>query len=353
MVRPSIQAVAARMVRAVAVLAALALTGQAAIAQAVPPQRVLAAVKAQGVVHCGINMSLPGFAFPLGGDRWSGVNVDFCRALAAAVFDDPDKVRLTPVALSGMFDRLKAGDVDVLIRNVSWTSSREIEQDVAFGPVTFYDGQGFMVKKARRAATARNLSNVPVCVVGGSTTELNLKDYFRANNLQARFVVLPDWQQATAAYEGNRCDAITTDVSGLHALRATFGNLEDHIILPQVISKEPLAPVVRNGDDQWLQVVRWTHYAMVTAEDLGISRTTLDEQLKSPNPEVRRLLGLEGRQGETLGLTNDWAQRIIRHVGNYGESFDRNLGRSSPLRFNRGLNALWSQGGLQYAPPFR
>jgi general L-amino acid transport system substrate-binding protein len=290
---------------------------------------------------------------PLANDRWSGVNVDFCRALAAAIFDDPAKVRFRPTPLADAITQLKGGAHDVLVRNITWTSSREVDGQVAFGPVTFYDGQGFMVKRARRANSARNLANVPVCVVGGSTTELNGKDYFRANSLQATFVVEADWASTAAAYESGKCDAITADVSGLHALRATFGNHDDHVILPEVISKEPLAPVVRQNDDQWLQIVRWTHFAMVTAEDLGISRSTLEQQLKSPNPEVRRLLGLEGRQGELLGLPSDWAQRIIRHVGNYGDSFERNLGRSSPLRFNRGLNALWSQGGLQYAPPFR
>ncbi|MGL4240133.1 MAG: amino acid ABC transporter substrate-binding protein [Beijerinckiaceae bacterium] len=317
-------------------------------------QSTLAAIKQRGSVACGVNQSLAGFAFPLGGGRWSGMNVDFCRAIAAAVFDDPEKVTYQPVAIADMFAELKASKFDVLVRNVTWTSSREVEGQVAFGPVTFYDGQGFMVKKAQRVIlSARGLGNVPVCVASGSTTELNINDYFRANGLQARLVVMPDWAQTVAAYESGKCQAISTDTSGLHALRATFGNADDHIILPQVISKEPLAPVVRQGDDQWLQIVRWTHFAMVTGEDLGISRATLAEQLKSSSPEVRRILGLEGRQGEILGLSNDWAQRVIRHVGNYGESFERNLGRGSPLRFNRGLNALWSQGGLQYAPPFR
>jgi general L-amino acid transport system substrate-binding protein len=337
-----------RLLAAAAALAAL-LSSAAAQAQG----GTLAAVKQRGTVACGINMSLAGFAFPAGGGRWTGVNVDFCRALAAAIFDDPDKVEFKPVALADMFGKLKERDYDVLIRNITWTSSREVEGGVSFGPVTFYDGQGFMVKKARRVISASNLSNVTTCVVGGSTTELNLKDFFRVSNLKANFVVMPDWAQTVAAYEGGKCDAMTTDISGLHALRATFSNLEDHVVLPQVISKEPLAPVVRQGDDNWLQVIRWTHFAMVTAEDLGISRATLEEMRKSTNPEVRRLLGLEGRQGETLGLPNDFATRILRHVGNYGESFERNLGRSSPLRFNRGLNALWSQGGLQYAPPFR
>jgi general L-amino acid transport system substrate-binding protein len=322
----------------------------AAVAQAT---RTLAKVKERGAVACGINTSLPGFAFNTGGDRWIGQNVDFCRAIAAAIFDDPEKVTYRPVQLGEMFDRLKAGDIDVLSRNVTWSSSREIEVGVDFGPVTFYDGQGFMVKKARRVLTAKNLTNVPICVTGNSTTELNLKDYFRVNKLQARFVVKSDWAAAAAAYESGGCDALTSDVSGLHGLRATFPSPDDHVILPQVISKEPLAPAVRQGDDQWLQIVRWTHFAMVTAEDLGIGRGTLDEQMKSTNPEVRRILGLEGQQGQALGLSNDWAVRILRHVGNYGESFDRNLGRASPLRFNRGLNGLWSQGGLQYAPPFR
>jgi general L-amino acid transport system substrate-binding protein len=338
---------------AAAALAAAVIAGVAAAPAAAQGGGTLAKVKQRGTVACGINMSLAGFAFPLGNGRWSGMNIDYCRALAAAVFDDPDKVSFVPVSIADMFDKLKAGEFDVLVRNVTWTSSREVESAVSFGPVNFFDGQGFMVKNARRALSARNLTNVPVCVTGGSTTELNLKDYFRVNALQARFVVLPDWEQTTSAYASGKCDAITTDVSGLHALRATFDAPDEHTILPQVISKEPLAPVVRQGDDQWLQIIRWTHFAMVTAEDLGISRATLDEQMKSTNPEVRRILGVEGKQGEILGLTNEWARRIIRHVGNYGDSFERNLGRASPLRFNRGLNALWSQGGLQYAPPFR
>jgi general L-amino acid transport system substrate-binding protein len=335
-----------------AVLAAV-LAGPLAAPAALAQGSTLDKVKARGSVACGVNNSLAGFAFPAAQGRFVGVNADFCRAVASAIFDDPEKVTYVPVPIADMMARLKAGDFDILSRNVTWTSSREVEGQVAYGPVTFYDGQGFMVKKARRVISAKNLAGVSLCVVSGSTTELNLKDYLRSNRIEARLVVQADWAQTAAAYEGNRCDAITTDVSGLHALRATFGNPDDHLILPQVISKEPLAPVVRQDDNQWLQIIRWTHYAMVTAEDLEISRSTLDESRKSTSPEVRRLLGLEGRQGEMLGLSNDFAQRIIRHVGNYGESFERNLGRGSPLRFNRGLNALWSQGGLQYAPPFR
>jgi general L-amino acid transport system substrate-binding protein len=334
-------------------MAAAAATVLWAGAVAAQAATTLDRVKARGSIACGINQSLPGFSFPVSPGRFLGVNADFCRALAAAVFDDPEKVTYVPVPIADMFSRLKSGDYDVLARNVTWTSSREVEGEVSFGPVTFYDGQGFMVKRARRIATTKDLAGVALCVVSGSTTELNLRDYLRANRIEARLVVQPDWQQTAAAYEGGRCDAITTDISGLHALRATFGNIEEHQILPQVISKEPLAPVVRQDDMRWLQIIRWTHYAMVTAEDLDISRATLDEKLKSNAPEVRRLLGLEGKQGEMLGLSNDFARRIIRHVGNYGESFERHLGRGSPLRFNRGLNALWSQGGLQYAPPFR
>ncbi len=336
-------------------LVAIALAGAAiasgAHAQGGPP--TLEAVRQRGSVACGVNVSLAGFAFPAGPGKFVGVNADFCRALAAAIFDDPEKVTYKPVTIADMFAQLKAGDYDVLVRNVTWTSSREVEAQVAFGPVTFYDGQGFMVKRARRVATTKDLAGVSLCVTSGSTTELNLKDFLRANRIEARLVVQPDWAQTAAGYQSGRCDAITTDMSGLHALRATLDNADDHVILPQVISKEPLAPVVRQGDDRWLQIVRWTHYAMVTAEDLDISRATLEERMTSSNPEVRRLLGLEGRQGEMMGLSNDFARRIIRHVGNYGESFERNLGRGSPLRFNRGLNALWSQGGLQYAPPFR
>jgi general L-amino acid transport system substrate-binding protein len=333
-----------------ALICALAMT---LAVSAVAQTRTLATVKQRGSLNCGINTSLAGFAFPDGGGKWFGMNVDYCRAIAAAIFNDPQKVTYTPVALDTMFSQLKAGEVDILVRNITWTSSREVEGAVDFGPVTYFDGQGFMVKKARKVLTPKGLSGLPVCVPSNSTTELNARDYFRANGLQAKIMVLPTWQAMIDAYEGGQCDALTADLSGLAGAKATLRNPDDHVILSQVISKEPLAPVVRQGDDQWLQIVRWTHFAMVTAEDLGIARGNLDEQLRSSNPEIRRILGQEGRQGEILGLSPDWALRILRHVGNYGESFERNLGRNSPLKFNRGLNGLWSQGGLQYAPPFR
>jgi general L-amino acid transport system substrate-binding protein len=313
----------------------------------------LETIKQRGMVVCGANTGLPGFSVPDKQGNWSGMDVDFCRAIAAAIFNDTTKVRFIPTSSVTRFATLQSGEVDVLSRNVTWTSSRDTALGFNFGPVTYYDGQGFMVKKSLAAKSAMDLSGATVCVNQGSTTELNLADYFRTNKLQLKVVSFPTGEESVKAYEAGRCDSFTTDVSGLYAERLKMANVNDHMILPEIISKEPLAPAVRHGDDQWFDIVKWVHYALITAEELGVTKANVDEQLKSTNPDVRRLLGVEGKHGEAMGLSNDWAYRMIKLIGNYGENFERNIGSGSELKISRGLNNLWTKGGLQYAPPIR
>jgi general L-amino acid transport system substrate-binding protein len=310
-------------------------------------------IKQRGQVVCGANTGLPGFSVPDQQGNWSGMDVDYCRAIAAAIFNDPTKVRFVPTSSVNRFTTLQSGEVDVLSRNVTWTSSRDTSLGFNFGPVTYYDGQGFMVKKSSGAKSAKDLSGATVCVNQGSTSELNLADYFRSNNMQLKVVSFPTGEESVKAYEAGRCDSFTTDLSGLYAERLKMATVGDHVILPEVISKEPLAPAVRHGDDQWYDIVKWVHFALLSAEELGVTKANVDEQLQSTNPDIRRLLGTEGKHGEALGLTNDWALRVIKHVGNYGEGYERNVGKGSRLQIERGLNNLWSKGGLQYAPPIR
>jgi general L-amino acid transport system substrate-binding protein len=313
----------------------------------------LQAIKQRGQIICGANTGLPGFSIPDKQGNWSGIDVDFCKAIAAAIFNDPSKTRFIPTSSVNRFTSLQSGEVDLLSRNVTWTSSRDTALGFNFGPILYFDGQGFMVKKALNAKSAKDLSGATVCVNQGSTSELNLADYFRANNMQLKVVSYPTGEESVKAYEAGRCDSFTTDVSGLYAERLKMANVSDHIILPEIISKEPLAPAVRHGDDQWYDIVKWAHYALVTAEELGVTKANVDEQLNATNPDIRRLLGVEGKHGESLGLTNDWAYRMIKHMGNYGESFEKNVGTGSELKISRGLNQLWTKGGLQYAPPIR
>jgi general L-amino acid transport system substrate-binding protein len=313
----------------------------------------LDSVKQRGQLVCGGNTGLPGFSIPDAQGNWTGFDVDYCRAIAAAIFNDPAKVRFIGTTSVNRFAVLQSGEVDVLARNVTWTSSRDTSLGFNFGPVTYYDGQGFMVRRTVNAKSAKDLSGATICVNQGSTTELNLADFFRANNLQLKVVSFPTGEESVKAYEAGRCDSFTTDVSGLYAERLKLANQADHLILPDIISKEPLAPAVRHGDDQWHDIIKWVQYALLTAEELGVTKSNVDEMAKSTNPDIRRLLGTEGKHGEALGLTNDWAYRIVKHVGNYGESFERNIGSGSRLRIDRGLNNLWSKGGLQYAPPIR
>ncbi len=309
-------------------------------------------VKARGQLICGSNSGLAGFGLPDDQGQYKGLDVDECRAIAAAIFNDPNKVKFLPINAKDRPTILASGEIDVLIRNTTWTLSRQTG-GMFFTGVNYYDGQGFMVRKKLGVDSAFKLDGASVCVQQGTTTELNLADYFRANNMKLEAVVFATDDEATKAYDSGRCDAYTTDASGLYSERLKMSNPDDHIVLPEIISKEPLGPSVRKDDIQWFQIVQWTHYALITAEELGVTQANVDEKLKSDNPAIRRLLGVEGSYGEGLGLTNDWAYRIIKHVGNYGESFERNVGMGSPIKISRGLNALWNKGGLQYAPPIR
>jgi general L-amino acid transport system substrate-binding protein len=309
-------------------------------------------VKARGQLICGSNPGLAGFGLPDDQGMYKGLDVDECRAIAAAIFNDPNKVKFLPINAKDRPTILASGEIDVLIRNTTWTLSRQTG-GMFFTGINFYDGQGFMVRKKLGVDSALKLDGASVCVQQGTTTELNLADYFRANNMKLEAVVFATDDEATKAYDSGRCDAYTTDASGLYSERLKMANPDDHVVLPEIISKEPLGPSVRKDDIQWFQIVQWTHYALITAEELGVTKANVDEKLKSDNPAIRRLLGAEGSFGEGLGLTNDWAYRIIKAVGNYGESFERNVGMGSPIKISRGLNALWDKGGLQYAPPIR
>jgi general L-amino acid transport system substrate-binding protein len=313
----------------------------------------LDSVKQKGFLTCGANTSLAGFGLPDDQGKWTGLDVDYCRGIAAAVLGDPTKVKFIPLNAKDRFTALQSGEVDVLIRNTTWTSSRDSAQGLIFGATNFYDGQGFMVRKKLGVSSAKDLNGASICVQQGTTTELNLADYFRSNGMKYDSVAYAGEDETLKAYESGRCDSFTTDSSGLYAERLRLTDPDENIVLPEIISKEPLTSAVRQGDDQWLNVVRWTHYAMINAEELGVTSKNVDEMMKSENPDIRRLLGVEGDVGKGFGLPNDWAYKIIKTVGNYGEVFDKNVGEGSKLKIKRGLNALWSKGGLQYAPPVR
>jgi general L-amino acid transport system substrate-binding protein len=314
--------------------------------------QTLKKVKDRGSLLCGVSQGLLGFSNPDDKGNWTGFDVDFCRAVAAAVLNDSTKVKFTPLSSKDRFEPLKSGDIDLLSRNTTWTLSR----DVSFGNfagVTYYDGQGFMVRKALKVNSALELNGASICTQTGTTTELNLADYFRANNMKYEVIAFATGDETIKAYEAGRCDVFTTDVSQLYSEKLKLSNANDHVILPEIISKEPLGPLVRHGDDQWFDIVKWTHFGMLNAEELGVSSKNVDEALKSTQPEIRRLLGAEGNFGEQLGLTKDWMVRVLKQVGNYGEVFERNVGSGSKLAISRGVNRLWTKGGIQYAPPIR
>jgi general L-amino acid transport system substrate-binding protein len=338
------------MTRLAAIIAAVTLSATTLPAFA---QNTLNTVKQRGVVVCGVTQGLPGFSSPDDRGNWTGLDVDYCRAIAAAIFNDANKVKFSPLSTKDRFTALQSGEIDVLTRNSTWTLSRDTSLGLNFAAVNYYDGQGFMVRKALKINSALELNGASVCTQTGTTTELNLADYFRANKMKYEVLALATADETIKAYDAGRCDVFTSDVSQLYAEKLKLTSTNDHIILPEVISKEPLAPVVRHGDDQWFDIVKWVHYAMLNAEELGISQKTLDEALKSDKPDVRRLVGAEGNLGEMLGLSKDWVVRIVKLVGNYGEAFERNVGSGSRLQINRGQNNLWTKGGIQYAPPIR
>jgi general L-amino acid transport system substrate-binding protein len=327
-------------------------------------------VKKKGFVQCGVNTGLIGFASTNDAGDWSGFDVDYCRAVASAIFGDKTKAKYTPLTAKERFTALQSGEIDLLARNSTWTMSRDTSLGLKFAGVNYYDGQGFMVKKSQGVNSALELSNASVCVQTGTTTELNLADYFGLHKMTYNLVAFEKEEEVEAAYSSGRCDALTTDASGLYSIRLTLQNADEHIVLPEIISKEPLGPVVRQGDDQWFNIVKWTHFALLNAEEAGITQANVEQTKKQaeedktkaaadPNykaqvsPDVARLLGVDGTFGEGIGLGNDWAYNVIKQMGNYGEIFERNIGAGSKLQIARGLNALWSKGGIQYAPPIR
>jgi general L-amino acid transport system substrate-binding protein len=311
-------------------------------------------VKARGHLQCGVNTGTPGFgALDPATNDWAGFDVDYCRALAAAIFNDPKAVQFTPLTAAERFTALQSGEVDVLFRNTTWTMSRDTQQGLAFTGVNYYDGQGFMTRKENNVASALELDGATVCVQTGTTTELNLADYFAANDMTFTPVVFEELSEVDAAYDSGACDAYTTDASGLAAIRLTLSAPDDHILLPEIISKEPLGPVVRQGDEQWFMIVRWLHFALVTAEESGVTSANVEEMKNSDDVGIKRLLGTEGEFGQGIGLDAAWAANAIKAMGNYGEIFERNIGASTPIGLERGVNALWTEGGLQYAPPIR
>jgi general L-amino acid transport system substrate-binding protein len=311
-------------------------------------------VKARGELNCGVTTGLAGFAAPDANGEWSGFDVAICRAVAAAVLGDPAKVKFVPTTGQTRFTALASGEVDILARNTTMTYSRDTDLKFTFLPVNYYDGQGFIVRKDLGVSSAKELDGATVCIQTGTTTELNLADYFKTNNMKYEPVPIETNAEGQQQYLAGACDAYTTDASGLAATRATFADPENHIILPEIISKEPLAPLVRHGDDQWADIGRWTVYALMAAEEYGITSANVEELAKgTENPEINRILGTEGDLGAMMGLDKDWAKRAIAASGNYGEIFAANIGESTPIGLARGLNAQWTQGGLIYAPPFR
>ena len=332
-------------------VAAAALVGAAGTAQA---GKDLDAVKARGQLICGVSTGVAGFAVADGQGKWTGLDVDTCRAVAAALFGDSEKVKFVPTTAQQRFTALQSGEVDMLARTTTWTLTRDTALGFDFTGINYYDGQGFMVNKKLGVKSAKELNGATVCVQPGTTTELNLADYFRANKMTFKPVVIEKVEEVRAAFFSGRCDVFTTDASGLYSTRAANApNPDDYIILPEIISKEPLGPVVRHGDNQFADIVRWALFAQLEAEEYGIDSKNVDEMLKSENPAIKRILGVTPGMGKALGVDEKWVYNIVKQVGNYGESFERNVGTSTPLKLERGQNALWTNGGLMYAIPFR
>jgi general L-amino acid transport system substrate-binding protein len=312
-------------------------------------------VTKKGILNCGVSQGVPGFSNADASGKWTGIDVDMCRAVAAAVFGDANKVKYQPLSAKDRFEVLKSGEIDMLARNTTWTLSRDAGLALEFVGTNFYDGQGFIVRKAAKINSAKKLNNVKVCVETGTTTELNLRDYFKANNLKYEAVAFTKADEAVAAYDAGRCDVYTTDKSGLAAQRTKMKNPAEHTVLPETISKEPLGPVVRGDDQNWKDIASWSLYVMIEAEELGVSSKNIDSLKSTDNPNIKRLLGLEGDTGKSLGLAPEWAYNIIKQVGNYGEVYEANVGANTPIGLARSgsPNQLWTKGGILYAPPVR
>ena len=337
----------------------LALTASIAVATfsfstAATAGSILDSVKSKGYLQCGVTTGLPGFSAPDDKGNWTGIDVDTCRAVAAAVFGDANAVRFTPLTAKERFTALQSGEIDMLSRNTTWTLTRDSNLGINFTGVNYYDGQGFMVSKNLGVTSAKQLDGAAICIQAGTTTELNLADYFRANGMSYTPITYDTSDETVKGFAAGRCDVLTSDQSQLYALRIKLKDPSSAMVLPEVISKEPLGPVVRNGDEDWAKIVRWSLFAMLNAEEMGVSSSNVDQVRSSTkDPGKQRLLGLTGIKGQGLNLSDDWSYNVIKQVGNYGEVFERNVGKGSPLGISRGLNALWSQGGIQYAPPIR
>lgn len=310
-------------------------------------------VQRRGELLCGVSTGIPGFSNPDEKGTWAGFDVDLCRAVAAATLGDASKIKVIPLAAKERLTAVQSGEVDMLSSNATWTLTRDTALGLHFAGINYYDGQGFMALKTLGVKSALDLNGLTICLQSGTTTALNLADYFKENNMEYKAIAFDTSDQTVRAFKAGRCDVLTSDQSQLYALRIKLENPENAVVLPEVISKEPLGPVVRQGDDAWFNIVKWTLFAMINGEENGVSTANVDEMKKSTNPKVLRLLGMEGLKGKGLGLNDDWAYQVIKQVGNYGEVFERNVGRESPLKIDRGLNALWNKGGILYAPPFR
>ena len=315
----------------------------------------LEAVKAKGFIQCGVSQGVPGFSNPDDAGNWSGIDVDVCRAVAAAVFGDASKVKYSGLTAKARFTALSSGEIDILSRNTTWTMTRDTQLGLNFAGVNYYDGQGMMVPTALGVSSAVELDGANICTNTGTTTELNITDYFRMNGMKFNLVAFEKADDVVAAYDAGRCDVYTTDRSALAAQRTKLTAPDSHMVLPEIISKEPLGPVVRQGDDQWFNIVKWSLNAMINAEEMGITSANVNSMVydAGASPAEKRFVGKEGTFGQELGLQSDWAAQIISQVGNYGESYDRNVGPNTPVQLERGVNALWSQGGILYAPPIR
>ncbi|RDE25335.1 amino acid ABC transporter substrate-binding protein [Motiliproteus coralliicola] len=337
-------------ITSLAAVSAIAM-GMASGAQAA--SATLDAVKEKGFVQCGVSTGLPGFSNPDEKGNWQGMDVDVCRAVAAATLGDASKVKYIPLTAKERFTALQSGEIDVLSRNTTWTQTRDTTLGLNFAGVNYYDGQGFMISKNLGVKSALELDGAAVCIQSGTTTELNLSDYFREHKMSFSPVVFDTSDQTVKGFEAGRCDVLTSDQSQLYALRIKLANPDSAMVLPEVISKEPLGPVVRQGDDLWFNIVKWSLNAMINAEELGLTSANIDKMKESSNPGVRRFVGMEGPKGSGMELSDDWAYQIVKQVGSYGEAFERNVGSGSPLQIDRGVNALWSKGGFLYAPPMR
>lgn len=322
-------------------------------ASVVSAATTLESVKEKGHLQCGVTSGLPGFSQPDDKGNWTGIDVDTCRAIAAAIFGDAQAVEFTPLTAKERLTALQSGEIDVLSRNTTWTLTRDASLGLNFTGTNYYDGQGFLINKELGVKDATELNGATICIQAGTTTELNLSDYFRSEGMEYEPIVFDTSEQTVQGFAAGRCDVLTSDRSQLAALRSKLNDPGSAEILPNTISKEPLGPVVRQGDDQWFNIVKWVLFAQINAEELGITSDNVEEMLKSDNPNIQRLLGTDGDMGAKLGLPDDFGQKVVKQVGNYGEMYDRNVGPDTPLGLDRGLNALWTEGGILYAPPLR